>query len=194
MQSASYASTAGALHTSGAAGSHYSASRASDSSAEPPQQRHAASPHSTSSSATSHAYAPPTIPHPYSTHAVTSAGLGVAPLMAPLIGPPADLRLTVPVSAPGQAGPHWQPPVPHYANESGATRGWEISGGYLQPSPALAMPNATPVGAILPNPNRSFHYGQEALPAPNQLAMPPITRFVPLHNYEDQQSQQTSNS
>ena len=139
MQSASYSSTAGALHTPGAAGPSYPASRASDSSVEPPQ-RPAASPLSTSSSTPSHPYAS-SIPNPYSAHAVTSAGMAVTPGVALSAGPP-DLRLAVPVSAPGH-GPHWHQPLPHYSNDPSApARGpWELGGTYLHSLPAVAMPH-----------------------------------------------------
>ena len=170
-QSASYSSTAGVLHTPNM--SSYAASRPSDASIE---QRAAASPRSTSSSAASHghAYAPPAMPHNvYSPHGAGAQGLGV--------GPPSDLRLSVPTSA-GAQTTSWHQPAAHYNSDlAGGGRGWDF-GGYLT-APATGLPGTA----------HSYPYQQRIPSLTGPAAMPSEARFVPLHDYESQ-SQPTSTS
>lgn len=182
MQSASYSSTAGALHTPSAAGPSYGAGRGSDGGME--QQRPAASPLSTSSSATSHGHAyAPNMPNTYSTQPVASAGLGIG------LSAPPDLRLTVPsvpVTTTNQTT-SWHTPSANYSNDlSGTGRGnWEFGGGYMGPSPATGLPSSA----------QSYNYAPPRVPSltGQPPTMPNDGRFVPLQDYGPH-SHQTSNA
>ncbi|KAK5175575.1 uncharacterized protein LTR77_000714 [Saxophila tyrrhenica] len=178
--SASYSSTAGALHTpgAGASSSSYSASRASEIGLEHPHSRPIASPHSTSSSATSHgnAYAANMATSAYALPAMGPTGLGIGPSA----GPPSDLRLTVPTSATHETT-SWHQPSAHYSSDLSATRGsWDYPHTYLSASPATGLPSSA----------QSYQFANRI---PSLSAHPGIAdtaRFVPLQQYEDHQQQQ----
>ncbi|KAK1822886.1 hypothetical protein LTR12_002608 [Friedmanniomyces endolithicus] len=193
VKSASYSSTAGALHAP-SAGPSYTATRNSDAglgydTAQAQQYQRAtigASPRSTSSSATSHAYAPAhtlVTTNAYSPHATgsiasSSAGLGQLPL-------PPDLRLAVPGAVAGEGGHQttsWHQPSAHYADMAASTQqqnrdAWEYSS-YISHSPATGLPGSAP----------SYGYQQQPMRLPSFSAQPAMSseaRFVPLHDYED---------
>ena len=163
-QSASYSSTAGALHTPSASG--YATTRASDAGID---HRTAASPRSTSSSVASHshAYAPPPMPHNvYSTHGIgPSAGQS-------------DMRLAVPTSA-GAQTTSWHQPSSQYSSDL-AGRAWDFSAGYLS-APATGLPGSA---HGLPGTAQSYPYQQRVPSLTGPAAMPSEARFVPLHDYE----------
>ena len=173
-QSASYSSTAGALHTPGAGpGPAYMPARAVEV-VGLEQPRPTASPHSTSSSsATSHtnAYAANLAPTAYAPSPMSvgggggSAGLG--------IGTPADLRLTVP--APVSATSWHQPPYPPQdMSLSARTEGWAFPTPqtYLSASPATGLPSS------------AHAYAFPARMPATSMALSDTGRFVPLQ-YED---------
>ncbi|EME47753.1 hypothetical protein DOTSEDRAFT_69633 [Dothistroma septosporum NZE10] len=162
--SASYSSTAAALHTPSASG--YATTRASDAGID---HRMAASPRSTSSSvgSHSHAYAPPPMPH----NVFTSHG----------IGPPtgqSDMRLAVPTSA-GAQTTSWHQPSSQYSSDL-AGRAWDFSAGYLS-APATGLPGSA---HGLPGTAQSYPYQQRVPSLTGPSAMPSEARFVPLHDYE----------
>ncbi|KXT08765.1 hypothetical protein AC579_4930 [Pseudocercospora musae] len=173
--SASYSSTAGALHP-GASG--YAAARPSDAGMD---QRAAASPRSASSSAASHShvYAPPPMPNPYSPHAAMQSGLGIGSSAAY-----SDPRLAVPTSA-GAQTTSWHQPSAHYSTDlSGTRQDWSFGvGQYLSASPATGLPGTA----------QSYPYQQRIPSLTGPAAMPAEARFVPLHDYETH-SQPTSTS
>jgi hypothetical protein len=200
-QSASYSSTAGALHS--AVGPSY-AGRGPDAGIDTVGIVHTsarptgASPQSTSSSATSHAAAYATTHQVYHTatssayspHAgVASAGLGMGPSGA-LPAAPTDMRLSVPgpaVSAAGQTT-SWHQPSAHYTTDVAAIQqpgrsAWDYN----------QMMGSAPTG--MPGTVTSYGYSyqqQSQLPSlTGQSVMPTEGRFVPLPDY-DQQSHPTS--
>ena len=181
MQSASYSSTAGALHTPGTgAGPSYSSSRSSEVGIEQPQTRPVASPLSTSSSATSHgnAYAASMATHAYAANVMGPSGLGIGPAAGPQ-----DLRLTVPVSAAHQTT-SWHQPSATYSTDLSATgRGsWEFPSTYMHASPATGLPSSA----------HSYQYSDRVPSLTSQAVMPAQARFVPLQHYEDQSHQTSS--
>lgn len=154
-QSASYSSTAGALHTPGA--SSYSVSRPSDVILE---QRTAVSPRSTSSSTASHghAYAPPHMQHSaYPPHSAGAAGLGA--------GPSADLRIAVPTSA-GAQTTSWHQPTAHYASDPATGGTWDFRT-YIGAAPATGLPGSA----------QSYPYQQRISSLTGPGAMPEHTRY-----------------
>ena len=181
MQSASYSSTAGALHTPGTgAGPSYSASRNSEVGIEQPQARPVASPMSTSSSATSHgnAYAASMTANAYASSTMGAAGLGIGPAAGPQ-----DLRLTVPVSAANQTTSWHQPSAIYSTDLSASGRGsWNFPGPYMTASPATGMPSSVP----------SYQYSDRVPSLTSQAIMPTQARFVPLQDYEVQSHQTSS--
>ncbi|GAB7359042.1 hypothetical protein MBLNU230_g5114t1 [Neophaeotheca triangularis] len=196
--SASYSSTAGALH--GPATSAYSATgRASDAGMEQhhQSQRRAVSPRSTSSSAPSHghAYPPSMSTHVYSPHApIGSAGVGLGLGPQPSAGPP-ELRLAVPGAVSDSTGQttSWHQPSTHYSNDlsasASAARGssWDF---------AAYMPINTPIsGAGLPGSTQyAQQYPTSRVPSlSSATALPSDGRFAPLHDY-DETGQQTSSA
>jgi len=164
--SASYSSTAGALHTPVA--TSYSVSRPSDAGFE---QRTAASPRSTSSSIASqgHAYAAAHMQHgAYPTHAAGTAGLSAGPSA----GPP-DLRIAVPTSA-GAQSTSWHQPAAHYTSDlAGAGGTWDFRS-YMGASPATGLPGTA----------QSYPYQQRISSLTGPGAMPEHARFAPLHGYD----------
>lgn len=167
-QSASYSSTAGALHTPGA--SSYPASRPSDVGLE---QRPAVSPHSQSSSTASHghAYAPVHMQHSaYPPHAAGAAGLGA--------GPSADLRIAVPTSA-GAQTTSWHQPAAHYASDLATGGTWDFRT-YMGASPATGLPGSA----------QSYPYQQRISSLTGPGAMSEHTRYSDY----DGQSHPTTNA
>ncbi|KAK3112918.1 hypothetical protein LTR53_010288 [Teratosphaeriaceae sp. CCFEE 6253] len=200
LQSASYSSTAGALHTPGA-GPSYTTGRGSNEglAAESAQVQQlqrpiGASPRSTSSSVTSHAaYAPShsiTTTNTYSPHAsgaFSSAGLGIGSSAGQI----PDLRMAVPgaVAAASQTT-SWHQPSAHYlemAAPQSQNRGtWDYNT-YLSNSPATGLPGSAPPYIYPPQ--------QQHVRLPSFTAQPPMAteaRFVPLHDYEDQSQPTTT--
>lgn len=192
-QSASYSSTAGALHQPVAGASSYG--RGSTAGLDPSQQmqRPIASPLSTSSS----------IPHAYATTMTTqgyaggSAGLGIGPSA----GPP-DLRLTVPGAGAGhQHTASWhQPGASHYSSSatdlSGSGSGargasWDF-GSYMGASPATGLPGSAQAAQY--QYGMSTASGQQRVPSLQQHHSSQAMnegRFLPLYE-QDNGSQQTS--
>lgn len=171
-QSASYSSTAGALHTPGA--SSYTVNRPSDVGLE---QRTIASPHSTSSSTASHghAYAPAHMQHSaYPPHAAGAAGLG------PSAGPP-DLRIAVPTSA-GAQTTSWHQPAAHYTSDlAGGGGTWDFRT-YMGASPATGLPGSA----------QSYPYQQRISSLTGPGAMQEHTRFASMHEYDSHSQPTTS--
>ncbi|KAK5156183.1 hypothetical protein LTS14_005070 [Recurvomyces mirabilis] len=212
VKSASYSSTAGALHTP--AGSSYTStiSRASDAGFDT-SYSHGISPRSSASSsaAAHHAAAVYAPAHTmgnigYSPHTPSllgsAAGLGIGPSGAQ----GSDMRLAVPVPAPGpvalaaatqQAGhgqtTSWHQPVSHYADMSltATTQqqnrtAWDYNS-FMGSSPATGMPGSVPAYNYATQQHATSHL-------PSLTAQPTMAteaRFVPLHDYE-QQGQPTS--
>lgn len=176
LQSASYASTAGALHPQTPVTAGYSAARASDAGME---QRPAASPRSTTSSTTSHghAYVPTITSSAYTSHVVTpAAGLGIGPSA----GTPQDLRLTVPVSASQTTS--WHQPSTNYGPAELPRSSWEFTP-YLSTSPATGLPGSA----------QSYQYQQHRFPPlASHAGLPTEGRFLPLHDYDGQSHPTTS--
>ena len=192
-QSASYSSTAGALHQPVAGASTYG--RGSTTGLDPSQAMHRpiASPMGSSSS----------IPHAYATTMTTqgyasgSAGLGIGPSA----GPP-DLRLAVPGAGAGQTASWHQPPVgaSHYSSSatdlSGSASGargasWDF-GSYMGASPATGLPGSAQAA--------HYQYGmstasaqQQRIPSLQQHSSQVMNegRFLPLYE-QDEGGQQTS--
>ena len=189
-QSASYSSTAGALHHNGHHGDGpsrpgYVTGRGSDAGIDAMLSRPMASPHSNASSAASHGHAYVAVPTHYSPpHGMRGAtGLGIG---ASTAGAP-DLRLSVPVTA-GHQTTVWRPSSSqqqqqqqqhqHYSGDlSAADRGsWQFPGAYAtSTSPATGMPGS------------SYHYpySPNGLGLTHAPSMPAEGRFVTLHEYED---------
>jgi hypothetical protein len=188
-QSASYSSTAGALHTPIAGPSYASAAtggRPSDTGLVDPHQqaRAVASPRSTSSSAGSHghAYAPAMVTsatayspiHGGAVSAGGTTGLGIGPSA----GAPPDLRLTSVPSVPGpghQQTTSWHQPQGTYSSDLSATgsmaanrASWDFNSSYLGSSPATGLPSSV----------HAFQYQQhtpQAVQTPQQQRYPSLT-------------------
>ncbi|KAK4544622.1 hypothetical protein LTR36_004194 [Oleoguttula mirabilis] len=199
LQSASYSSTAGALHPT--AGPSYTAPRAPDAGVEQQQQyqqRPVASPRSTSSSVTSqghaaHVYASSMTTNAYSPHVAAPIGLGLGPSAGP---PTTDMRLAVSaVSAAGQTT-SWHQPSAHYSHDLSSTTtfrtpstSWDFGGSYMSSSPVTGLPTSAQAYQYQPQPAQQQ---QQRFPSlTSQTGMPTENRFVPLQDYEDQ-SQPTS--
>ncbi|KAF2722955.1 hypothetical protein K431DRAFT_302209 [Polychaeton citri CBS 116435] len=171
--SASYSSTAGALHTP-STGS-YTMSRSVESGMDQQHQpaRPGASPHSTSSSAASHG----------PTYVASLQGYG--PHAAGSVGPP-DLRLAMSSSTQGQ-GASWHQSSTQYSSDlSAASRSpWDFSGYMSGASSATGMPtSAHPAPYSAPQfPSQHQH---RMMSASSQAGLATETRFVPLHDYEEQ--------
>lgn len=183
-QSASYSSTAGALHTAVASGPSYPPPRAPENGSQQ-QARVGASPHSTPTSASSHIHAyPPSNYNHYLPHTTSASGLGIMPSA----GAPPHLHLSVPGSAhrPGSNGqtPAWHQPVANYSNDVSAMRGhWEFPGNYLTTPPTSGIPNAAHMYPHEPRFQSMPAYG----PASE------TSRFGSFHAYE-QHSHPASNA
>jgi len=187
-QSASYSSTAGALHQPVAGASSYG--RGSTAGLDPSQQmqRPIASTLSASSS----------IPHAYATTMTTqgyaggSAGLGIGPSA----GPP-DLRLAVPGAGHQTASWH-QPGASHYSSSAtdlgGSASGargasWDF-GSYMGASPATGLPGSAQAAQY--QYGMSTGSGQQRIPSLQHSSQAMNEgRFLPLYE-QDEGSQQTS--
>ncbi|KAF2479433.1 hypothetical protein BDY17DRAFT_38429 [Neohortaea acidophila] len=173
--SASYASTAGALHGPGQP--------------EHQQQRLLASPLSTSSgSAASHgqAYAS-SMASAYPMNPMATTGLGIVGLSQPTMGGPplSDLRMT-----PVNQSTTWRVSPHHYSGQHMSERAapWELSDAFAQPSPQIGLPTPSMPTSRPPQLPFSAHHQH-----PPALSLPLTPRFVPLENYGGQ-NQQTSNA
>lgn len=180
---------------------------------QPQQQRPAASPRSTSSAATSHghAYATGMTSQSYAPHTAGSAGMG----LGPSAGPPADLRLG------GQTPASWQQPQPqpqqhrhHHQHQQHQHHHTQLAALYPSPgttgNPELAAtagaaappltartPSSWEFGSYLSGAAAAsqYQFGSGRMPSlPSGQAAVPEARFVPLHDYEHQQGQPTSNA
>nr|POE94664.1 hypothetical protein CFP56_16901 [Quercus suber] len=176
VKSASYSSTAGMLHTPVASTSAYTTfGDRSQSTGTSPRSGPGALPT---------AYGQMHVPQPmtakeYSSHAVASAGLGIGPSA----GQP-DLRLAVPITAAGQAT-SWHPTATQFVSNlatSSAGASWDFA--YMSPSPLTGLPPST----------QAYQLSQPQRYATSMAgqALQSDTRFIPLHEYEDQSHQQTT--
>jgi hypothetical protein len=194
LQSASYSSTAGALHQPVASASGYA--RGSDTALDPlhyQSHRPIASPMSTTS-ASSHVYATSMTTQAY--HG-GSAGLGVGPSA----GPP-DLRLTVPGAGGHQTASSWQRPtsVSHYSTDLSGSASvaqgsqWDFGTYTMGASPATGLPSSAQSTAYQYNLGSSAQTQQQRLPlfSTSQAAHAMTEgRFLPLYGQEGGNNQQT---
>ncbi|KAF2771824.1 hypothetical protein EJ03DRAFT_9591 [Teratosphaeria nubilosa] len=199
--SASYSSTAGALHTPIAGPSYTTSSVVATRTSDPglpveSVQRPGASPHSTTGSATSHGHAP----HAYGPAMVTSScayppmgassGVGIGPS-----GGPPDLRLGVSVSDAGHST-SWHQPQAAYSSDLSAARqnsaSWEYNS-YLAGSPATGLPSSAHAYAYQqPHMSQSPRYPSLTSTQAGMLPTMEAGRFVPLQDYEAHHGQPTS--